>query len=134
MPNKTKSQYERRVAAGLVPTRAERDQSDPRRAEARSIRSHRRWRETRDRFITSHPFCCDPLNLHGTTPPAAEEVHHITPLVEAPHRAQDPQNLAPVCTRCHEAIELMHRQGQDTAKLFINFQRGREKHEMTIAR
>lgn len=112
-----------------MPSRAERDQADARRALARKIRSGRRWRRCRDAFVATNPLCCDPLSHHPDRPRPAQEVHHITPVVDDPNRAHDPDNLAPLCVRCHEAIEHLHRVGRPTRQLFAAFQQSRSRHE-----
>ena len=69
-------------------------------------------------FRKANPLCCNPLHLHDGQIRPAQQVHHIVPLERAPERAFDWGNLAPLCTECHGAVEVMERHGADTSGLF----------------
>lgn len=73
-------------------------------AEARRIRSSRRWQKVRDAILSEAPFCRDPHERHAV-PVLAAEVHHVVPVARAPSLAFDADNLMPVCRVCHELIE-----------------------------
>jgi len=58
-----------------------------------------RWRRLSERYRTIHPLCED-CDKDGLTM-AAEEVHHIVPICEAPHLRLDVKNLVALCKKCH---------------------------------
>lgn len=93
---------------------------------AAKIRSGVNWQKTRALHRALKPFCCDPLALHPDRPALNRTSHHIIPLVERPDLAYDLGNLAPLCTRCHAAIETMERAGKPTRQLFL--QKLKQKH------
>jgi hypothetical protein len=124
MPLRTPSQYQRRIAAGLTRRPWSQGQDSDRAKRARAIRGHRRWRDTRRRVLAHHPLCCDPLKLHGHTPPAAAHVHHIQPVIDRPDLAHDWSNLAPLCEACHYEIERMARRGVGTGPMFAGLDAG----------
>lgn len=91
---------------------------NPQLARATRIRNGSRWRKVREAFRSDHPVCCDPLGLHPEGPEPTADVHHIVPLIENPDLAYHYSNLAPLCTRCHQAIEQRERKGELTRHLF----------------
>lgn len=81
--------------------------NDPALAAAAAFRNSAKWRRVSRAFLAEHPLCADPLGTHnraGETA-SAKDVHHIIPIVAAPDRALDHDNLMPVCRRCHNRIE-----------------------------
>lgn len=91
---------------------------NPQLALATRIRNSSRWARVREAFRRDNPVCRDPLGLHPEGPEPTQDVHHIVPLIERPDLAFDPSNLAPLCTRCHQAIEQKERKGEVTRTLF----------------
>lgn len=66
-----------------------------------------RWRRLRDRVIRDNPVCADCGGL-------AQEVHHIDPPdrhrddpAELERLMFDPDNLVPLCRRCHTGRHIM---------------------------
>jgi 5-methylcytosine-specific restriction protein A len=57
----------------------------------------RKWRMTRDAFLTRNPLCYDCLELGRTK--VAEMVHHITPLDKG--GTHHFSNLMALCDSCH---------------------------------
>lgn len=58
------------------------------------------WQNCRAQALSSHPSC-------AVCPDAlATDVHHVKPLSVAWALRLDPQNLMPVCARCHSRIEI----------------------------
>lgn len=66
---------------------------------AARIRASRRWKKVRAATLRERPLCqpCARLGVRQL----ATQVDHIEPLQANPARAFDPENLEPVCTRCH---------------------------------
>jgi 5-methylcytosine-specific restriction protein A len=60
------------------------------------------WRTARQMFLREHPTCTE-CAKHGRLTPATE-VHHVTPIREAPELTFDPENLMALCMRCHSSI------------------------------
>ena len=76
-------------------------------SEAKKIRSTARWQRLRGLLMSRHPLCADPFGRHreeGRIEPATE-VHHIEPIWRRPEMAYCPQNLQPLCRRCHTRLE-----------------------------
>jgi 5-methylcytosine-specific restriction endonuclease McrA len=83
--------------------------SVPQLALAKKIRSSSRWQRARRAFIARHPICSNPLGLHdGQVRPTAQ-VHHKKEIGQYPELAFVEENLEPVCTECHAAIEQKNR-------------------------
>ena len=59
----------------------------------------RRWRKLRAMYLSHHPLCEDPFDLHGDMPPVATEVDHIIPKRSGGSDAWD--NLQALCKPCH---------------------------------
>ena len=61
------------------------------------------WRKLRGAFLQHHPLCqrCASKGIVQ----AAEHVHHVVPVKEAPERLLDWSNLMAVCRACHDEIE-----------------------------
>jgi 5-methylcytosine-specific restriction protein A len=97
-----------------------RRKDDPRLREAARIRSGRQWQEVRAIHKARNPLCCDPFNLEGRWKEPTYASHHVVPLIERPDMAYDMTNLAPLCMRCHNRIEAMERDGQETQSLFAS--------------
>lgn len=89
-------------------------------SEAQSIRGKQRWRKLSLRVRTEEPWCSDPFGLHAKQgqPKPSKAVHHIIAIEEAPEHAHNRDNLAALCTSCHNTIEAKERTGDDTAALF----------------
>ena len=104
---------------------------------AATIRSSRRWQDYRIWVLRHAPLCCDPMqshvgpsryvmwpfprgfDVHQTQElVAATDVHHVHGLATRPDLAYVLSNTAPLCRRCHNAIEARVRQGEDTTGLF----------------
>ena len=92
--------------------------SNPELALSAKIRNSARWQKVRAIHKAQFPLCCDPLKTHGQFPAYNQQSHHIKPLATHPECAFDLDNLAPLCTRCHSAIEAKERKGENTAHLF----------------
>jgi len=76
------------------------------------------WRKCERLHKAQNPLCCDPLKLHPLRPTPTQQSHHILALGTHPHLAYDMDNLAPLCTRCHAAIEAKERNGEATQYIF----------------
>ena len=76
--------------------RYEKYDRDPQKAK----RYGRRWKRIRDRFIKAYPLCEECKKWGEVT--AAEEVHHIIPLVQG--GTHDDANLMSLCKSCHSRI------------------------------
>jgi len=61
------------------------------------------WQQLQAKFITHNPLCyqCEKIGIVK----AAEEVHHIVPITEAPWLRLDWNNLMALCVACHRAID-----------------------------
>ena len=59
-----------------------------------------KWRKLRDQYLAVTDYCEDPYGRHGTQPPRATEVDHITPISEGGVRL-DPRNCQALCRGCH---------------------------------
>jgi len=92
---------------------------DPRIALATRIRNGTRWRILRRLLVARNPMCCDPLGIHQGDTSLTQSIHHIEGLADAPHRAYEVANTAPVCARCHITVEHKERAGECTAQLFL---------------
>ena len=112
MPNKPKTHRPH-----WMPTRAQqRSEYDARRGEAAEQRGSARWQNYRAWFKRKHPMCCNPFGLEHHIE-ATQDVHHIVPVHEAPHRLCDESNTVPLCRPCHTRVstmERMERTGQAT--------------------
>ncbi len=62
----------------------------------------RAWKKTRARFLLRHPLC-EQCRSEGRLT-AAEEVHHILPLVSG--GTNDEGNLMALCKSCHSKITI----------------------------
>ena len=63
----------------------------------------RPWRRCRAAFLAKNPLCHRCLSERRFTP--ATEVHHVEPVMVAPHRRLDWSNLMSLCHPCHMVIE-----------------------------
>lgn len=109
---------------GADEARAEsRRQYDRDRGGEARIRSSARWRKVRGLVLARSPICVDPLGMHQGRVIVADQVHHIEPLCRRPDLAFEVDNLAPLCTQCHAAIEGRERRGVDTRGLFEDMRR-----------
>lgn len=98
-----------------------RRKDDPVLALTARIHGSGQWRKVERLHKAQHPLCCDPIGLHPDRPTPTQQSHHIQPLSTHPELAFDMDNLAPLCTRCHAAIEARERQGEATQALFAAF-------------
>ena len=120
----TNTEGKRRIRTTSGPRLARRDMRDasPARADqltvARHVRNTARWRRLRARHKRLCPICCDPLSRHVGRVMPNDESHHIVGIAVAPGLAYKFENLAPLCTACHHAIELRERRGEPTQYLF----------------
>jgi len=62
------------------------------------------WQQLRERFIKDNPLCTECAKNDKAI--AAEEVHHIVPITEAPWLRLQSSNLMALCVTCHRSIEL----------------------------
>lgn len=60
----------------------------------------RAWRTFRERVLSQRPVCAD-CEAAGFVA-AAEHLHHVEKLTDAPHRRLDERNVLPLCARCHQ--------------------------------
>ena len=67
----------------------------------RNIRSSRAYRRLRRTIMGRDPLCRR-CRRRGFTI-QADELHHIVPVAENPDLSMDPDNLEPLCWRCHYA-------------------------------
>lgn len=86
-------------------------------AQARRFRSSKQWQDARERHLSIHPLCLDPLGQH-VFPVVATEVHHIQPVAKRYDLRLADANLASLCETCHLMIEAKARNGQDVRALF----------------
>lgn len=86
---------------------------------ARTFRSSAEWKKVRILALKAKPYCalCD---KRGTLTPLTESspVHHIIPIVRAPHLRADLSNLVGLCTACHDEIEKREQRGERTESEF----------------
>ena len=61
------------------------------------------WQQLRNRFIKEHPLCAECTKQNIAT--AAEEVHHMISIAEAPWLRLEWNNLMALCVPCHRRIE-----------------------------
>ena len=61
------------------------------------------WQQLQARFITHNPLCVE-CGKNGIVT-AAQEVHHIVPITEAPWLRLQWDNLMALCVACHRAID-----------------------------
>ena len=59
------------------------------------------WRTFRHAVLLAEPWCRD-CRKHGRWIPA-QELHHVAKVADAPERRLDPENVMPLCKRCHSA-------------------------------
>lgn len=73
------------------------------------IRSTARWQKTRRMKLRRNPLC-EPCQRKGLIT-EAQQVHHLTPIKEAPDLALSMENLESICTRCHARENARERRG-----------------------
>lgn len=61
------------------------------------------WQRVSVRFRKENPLCVECEKRGIVT--AAEEVHHVVPISEAPWLRLSPANLMALCVECHRRIE-----------------------------
>lgn len=61
------------------------------------------WQRVSRYVRQTNPLCVE-CQKHGRVR-AATEVHHIVPIVRAPHLRLELSNLVSVCRSCHEELE-----------------------------
>ena len=66
------------------------------------------WQQLSDRYRKEHPLCVECEKQGIAT--AAEEVHHIVPITEAPWLRLSVGNLMSLCVSCHRRIEQERKQ------------------------
>lgn len=66
------------------------------------------WQQLQQRFIKEHPLCAECAKQDKAT--AAEEVHHIIPIADAPWLRLEWNNLMSLCVPCHRSIDEARRQ------------------------
>ena len=71
--------------------------------EAMRFRSSARWQRFRAWYRSQH-LLCERREPAGVMK-ASEEVHHVIPLADAPHRGLDPNSVLALCRPCHEELE-----------------------------
>jgi len=69
------------------------------------------WRLLSERYRKQNPLCVECEKRGIAT--AAEEVHHIVPIEEAPWLRLEVKNLMALCVACHRAIDEARRRGQE---------------------
>lgn len=81
--------------------------TNPELAEAKRIRSSKRWQRVRALKLSINPLCEDPFGTHAKSNAtvAAREVHHVKPLALRPDLAFRLDNLQSLCHACHDRIE-----------------------------
>ena len=57
------------------------------------------WRRFRAAILRADPWCADCAKRGRLQP--ADELHHIAKLADHPERRLDPENVMPLCHRCH---------------------------------
>jgi 5-methylcytosine-specific restriction protein A len=78
--------------------------SDRRRGSAHRRGYGRDWRATRALVLAGEPLCRACQKRGYVT--AATEVHHLVRVDEDPARRLDPENLVPLCKRCHVSLTM----------------------------
>lgn len=83
------------------------------------------WRHLRASTMDRMPYCVACLcRVSGGRLAPAEEVHHLTPILSGMDEAQRadlayaPDNVAPLCRRCHRLIHERGLRGIDEARLW----------------
>lgn len=83
------------------------------------------WRHLRASTMDRMPYCVACLcRVAGRRLAPAEEVHHLTPILSGMDEAQRadlayaPDNVAPLCRRCHRLIHEQGLRGIDEARLW----------------
>ncbi len=83
------------------------------------------WRHLRASTMARMPYCVACLCLvAGRRLTPAEEVHHLTPILSGMDEAQRaslayaPDNVAPLCRRCHRLIHEQGLRGIDEGRLW----------------
>lgn len=83
------------------------------------------WRHLRASTMDRMPYCVACLcRVSGGRLTPAEEVHHLTPILSGMDEAQRadlayaPDNVAPLCRRCHRLIHEQGLRGIDEARLW----------------
>ena len=66
------------------------------------------WQQISERFRKENPLCEECSKTGRAT--AAEEVHHIVPITEAPWLRLEWKNLMALCVDCHRRIDSERRQ------------------------
>lgn len=67
---------------------------------AKKFYNSKEWKECREYVLVRDHYLCQ-LCLSNSRVTAANTVHHKIPLLEAPERALDPDNLESICPECH---------------------------------
>lgn len=57
------------------------------------------WKQIRDKWLRSHPWCANPYNYHITGRVQAVLVDHITPKRDG--GSNNESNLQSLCLKCH---------------------------------
>ena len=81
---------------------------DARDEEGKKVRNSIRWKVLSKYMRKIQPTCPDPFGVHGAKVVPSEEVHHIEPILEAPHKAYDPSNLISLCRSCHRRADILN--------------------------
>lgn len=83
------------------------------------------WRHLRASTMDRMPYCVACLcRVAGRRLTPAEEVHHLTPILSGMDETQRadlayaPDNVAPLCRRCHRLIHEQGLRGIDEARLW----------------
>lgn len=84
----------------------EKAKQDHERGSAASRGYGHRWRLRRERFLKTHPVCCDPTGRHPGQVVPATVADHIVPHRGDRELFEDPDNLQPLCASCHSAKTL----------------------------
>jgi len=89
---------------------AKHKQIDERRGNSKQRGYDSQWVKARDTYLKSHPLCAE-CEKRGEVVQATL-VHHVVSLRDGGARL-DPENLMPLCIKCHDAI---HQQQGDKWK------------------
>jgi len=83
---------------------------------ARKFRSSYLWQKVRIVHLTDNPLCFDPFGDHDDENRVvpATQVHHIKGVAEYYALRIHRNNLASICTTCHDKVEKMERSGKFT--------------------